>query len=127
MNFLCFVMLKFCVSASFWPDTHTEIILVSYILTIDIGAVQSHLTQGLYFCDHCEFNQVEIQEVVNHVVFKHRDDPLDVIWIRPSPIMPMKVVPAPLTIDSVQDDTNNQTTMDLDDADSIIDDIDFIR
>ena len=98
-----------------------------YILTIDIGAVQSHLTQGLYFCDHCEFNQVEIQEVVNHVVFKHRDDPLDVIWIRPSPIMPMKVVPAPLTIDSVQDDTNNQTTMDLDDADSTTDDIDFIR
>ena len=44
-----------------------------------------------------------------------------------TPIMPMKVVPAPLTIDSVQDDTNNQTTMDLDDADSIIDDIDFIR
>ena len=41
--------------------------------------------------------------------------------------MPMKVVPAPLTIDSVQDDTNNQTTMDLDDADSAIDDADFIR
>ena len=28
-------MLKFCVSASFWTDTHTEIILVGYILTID--------------------------------------------------------------------------------------------
>ena len=26
----------FCVSASFWSDTHTEIILVGYILTIDI-------------------------------------------------------------------------------------------
>ena len=40
--------------------------------------IENHITERLYYCAHCQYHKPDIQELVNHVMFAHREEMMEI-------------------------------------------------
>jgi len=47
--------------------------------------LQNHMKQTLYMCEHCEYNKEDVQAVVNHVAFSHKEEMMEALFFQNKP------------------------------------------